>query len=333
MPAMDHNLGLPPVWMGWDPGCAGQSLLLRGGPDSLAAQWGERFAARLLCQQENPALRPCADCSSCRIFAAGQHPDYLRLAPEPGKMLGIEHVRQGLEFLVYTPQLGGRRLLFLGAADYMTSAASNALLKGLEEPPPRAHVLLLADRPFRLLPTIRSRCMRLPDPPADPHACMQYLRFQGVPEEQVVSLCGRYADRPQHALRLWESEWPVRRAEAVVFLLGPVPSSQKEILDRAESWGRDTDRLLLYRELMLELYADLFRIVAGQLDAVSNSDYVESLQRRAGRRPPQELWEDFRQWLVLEEGIRQNLQIRMLLESLLWRWFIQEGRSANGTAV
>ncbi len=332
MSVFDLNLGLAPIWMEWDPGCIGQSLLLRGRADSLAAQWGERLVARVLCQQENPALRPCGDCSSCRIFTVGQHPDFLRLAPESGKMLSIEHVRQGMEFLLYTPQFSERRWLFLDAADRMTPAASNALLKGLEEPPPRAHVLLLADRPFRVLPTIRSRCLRLPDPPADPCACMQYLRSRGVQEEQAVILCGRYADRPGYAFRLWESGWPSQRAEAVAFLLDPVPRSQKDILDRAEMWSRDTDHLLLYRELMLELYADLFRISAGQAYAIRNLDHLEFLQHRAGWWPPQDIWEEFRQWLVLEEGIRQNLQIRMILESLLWRWFIVKG-GADGTAA
>ena len=60
-----------------------------------------------------------------------------------------------------TSGAGGWRVAIIDTADDMNDAAANALLKALEEPPARAMLILLANAPGRLLPTIRSRCQRL----------------------------------------------------------------------------------------------------------------------------------------------------------------------------
>lgn len=74
----------------------------------------------------------------------------------------IDTVRDVGGFLSMTPSEGGWRVVIVDAADEMNRNAANALLKVLEEPPRRAVLLLLAHNPARLLPTIRSRCRRLP---------------------------------------------------------------------------------------------------------------------------------------------------------------------------
>src|SRR5690606_26173862 len=64
-------------------------------------------------------------------------------------------------FLRQTPGEGGWRVVIVDSADEMNANAANALLKLLEEPPPRSLLLLVSHNPGRLLPTIRSRCRRL----------------------------------------------------------------------------------------------------------------------------------------------------------------------------
>jgi DNA polymerase-3 subunit delta' len=100
--------------------------------------------------------------------AAGSHPGLLVLKratnPETGKpmsVLSVAEIRRLSGFFGMTSGAGGWRVAIIDTADDMNDAAANALLKALEEPPARAMLILLANAPGRLLPTIRSRCQRL----------------------------------------------------------------------------------------------------------------------------------------------------------------------------
>ncbi|HRO15195.1 MAG TPA: DNA polymerase III subunit delta', partial [Paracoccus sp. (in: a-proteobacteria)] len=73
----------------------------------------------------------------------------------------VDDIRRLLSFFHLSAAEGGRRVAIIDAADDMNTAAANAVLKMLEEPPRDAVLLLIAHQPARLLPTIRSRCRRL----------------------------------------------------------------------------------------------------------------------------------------------------------------------------
>ena len=79
----------------------------------------------------------------------------------------MDEVRRLAGFFGMTSGAGGWRVAIVDTADDMNDNAANALLKLLEEPPGRAMLLLLSNRPGRLLPTIRSRCQRLDLRPLD----------------------------------------------------------------------------------------------------------------------------------------------------------------------
>ena len=100
-----------------------------------------------------------------RQVASGGHPDLLTVErsvnPQTGKLRGeivVDDVRRLSAFLALTSAAGAWRVVVVDVADEMNRNAANALLKGLEEPPPRTLFLLVSHRPGRLLPTIRSRC-------------------------------------------------------------------------------------------------------------------------------------------------------------------------------
>ena len=106
--------------------------------------------------------------------AAGSHPGLLALKrsvnPNTGKLmsvLSVDEIRRLGGFFGLTSGAGGWRVAIVDTADDMSEAAANALLKLLEEPPSRAMLLLVANMPGRLLPTIRSRCQRLDLRPLD----------------------------------------------------------------------------------------------------------------------------------------------------------------------
>ena len=126
-----------------------------------------------------------------RRVAAGGHADLLvverAVDEKSGKRraeITVDDVRGVREFLSKTPAEGGWRVVVIDSADQMNTNAANAVLKILEEPPSRAMLLLLAHNPGRLLPTIISRCRRLPGKP--------------LGEEDLVRLLARL--RPEMSL-------------------------------------------------------------------------------------------------------------------------------------
>jgi len=179
------------------------ALLIHGmrGVGKLAL--AERIAQLLLCESANEASKPCGACPGCRWFLAGSHPDFRRLEPEvlaqqPAEQTGEEPVEPGgrrakpsiqikidqvlelADFLNVGSHRGKLRVTLVHPAEDMNVHAANALLRGLEEPPPGAVFLLVSHHPSRLLPTIRSRCIALPVPVPPREAALQWLAEQGV---------------------------------------------------------------------------------------------------------------------------------------------------------
>lgn len=141
--------------------------LLLAGPASVGkTTLALDLAAGLLCDAPDPSARPCGTCRACRRVRTRSHPDLHWLAPtEPGRQIVIgreDDPRRGVRHLVaelaLAPLEGRYRVAVLERADRMNEEAQNAFLKTLEEPPPASVIVLCADVPERLLPTIRSRC-------------------------------------------------------------------------------------------------------------------------------------------------------------------------------
>lgn len=136
------------------------------------------FAESLLCERVTVEARACGTCPACGWLAQGNHPDLRLLQPnalgeeeeggevayaEPGKkrpsqQITIDQVRALDDFLHLGTHRHGARLVLLNPAEAMNRATANALLKSLEEPIANTLFILVSSEPYRLLPTIRSRC-------------------------------------------------------------------------------------------------------------------------------------------------------------------------------
>ena len=130
----------------------------------------------ILCKQPTKH-GACGDCQSCKLFNAGNHPDYHRLTSE--KQLGVDKIREGIAKLSGTPQLGNNKVLVIPGAQTMTEAASNALLKTLEEPTVNTYLILLSDRLNGMLPTILSRCEKQLLPVPTEQQIIEWLAADG----------------------------------------------------------------------------------------------------------------------------------------------------------
>ena len=172
------------------------------GPEGIGkATLAYRFARRLFAGPSPDgtlALPPSHP--AFRRVAAGSHADLLtveRAVDEKTKRrraeIVVDDARAVGAFLHLTAAEGGWRVVIVDGADAMNRSAANALLKVLEEPPPRAILLLVASSPGRLLPTIRSRCRRLALDPL-PDALVARLLRGAMPDledvDGVVALAG-----------------------------------------------------------------------------------------------------------------------------------------------
>ncbi len=106
---------------------------------------------------------PCGSCGGCGRARRERHPDITIVAPPEGKrLIPLADVREMDSFLRLAPLESRRRVAIVLEADRLGEPAQNALLKTLEEPPRLAHVILVTTTPGKLLPTVLSRCPRVP---------------------------------------------------------------------------------------------------------------------------------------------------------------------------
>lgn len=207
----------------------------------------------------------CGVCEDCHLLAAGTHPDlhlvYRQLNrehPDPavrgrkGLEIGVDVLRHFvIDRIGLTPRRGRAKVFIIREADRITTAAQNALLKTLEEPPGESVLILLAGALDRLLPTTLSRC--------------QTVRFNGLPAEFVrAKLKELLPDLPSEQV-----EWYARSADGSLGLA----------LERAE------DELFELNQRMLEV---LVRLPQTRSDALVKlwTEESRALGNRYRKRDP-----------------------------------------------
>lgn len=215
----------------WDQACAAiergaHALLIAGARGVGKRDFALHLAARYLCDSASIAGAACGSCESCRWIAAGTHPDFALIEPpvdddDDGNTLaatharsrpiGVDQVRAITELLSLTAHRASGKVIVITPANSLNVAASNALLKNLEEPPAGALFILVADRPAMLLPTVRSRCQSVSIRLHDASSASTWLQSQGVAHPELgLALCG---GAPLEAAAIGaDAAWSRRRA-------------------------------------------------------------------------------------------------------------------------
>lgn len=128
------------------------------GPRGIGKTSTARILAKALCCVKAPTVEPCGVCDSCREIAAGISLDVLEI--DGASNNGVEQVRELRENVRYAPTRGKYKIYIIDEVHMLTSAAFNALLKTLEEPPEHVKFIFATTEPQKVLPTILSRCQR-----------------------------------------------------------------------------------------------------------------------------------------------------------------------------
>ncbi|HST74992.1 MAG TPA: DNA polymerase III subunit delta' [Acetobacteraceae bacterium] len=296
---------------------------LLAGPSGIGkATLAFRFARRLLAgvpsEGDTLALDPAHPVF--RRVAAGSHADLLtveRAYDEKRKrtrtQIAVDDIRKINGFMGLTPAEGGWRVVVVDGAEDMNQNAANALLKVLEEPPPRAVLLLVCDAPGRLLPTIRSRCRRLRLSPLG-EADMDRLLAAYLPDvaaEERGRLATLGEGSPGRALTLAEEEG-LRLAGLVDEILGELPGLRPARgYEVADALGRSETAFSTFMDLLRgSLSAAVREVVRGRGDGE---------QARLVAARPLDAWGDV--WHALtrlqDETERFNLDKRQAILSSL----------------
>ncbi len=122
---------------------------------------GKTTMARILAKAvncENPEKAPCGECSNCIAAINGVHPDIIEI--NAANETHVEDIRDLIERSRLAPMQGKHKIYIVDEVHQLSSAASSALLKTLEEPPENVIFILATTDPQKLLPTIISRCQR-----------------------------------------------------------------------------------------------------------------------------------------------------------------------------
>lgn len=166
-----------------------------GGEQLLAA-----LTRRFMCRRSS-GDEPCGTCHDCRLMLAGSHPDFYTLAPLEGNRINIDQIREINDKINQHAQQNGHKVVYIKGAELLTEAASNALLKTLEEPRPDTYFMLQSEQADHLLVTIYSRCQvwRINTP--NEEMAVQWLRSQTTQEtsEMLTALAMNFG-RPPAAL-------------------------------------------------------------------------------------------------------------------------------------
>jgi len=300
----------------------GHAYLLTGPKGVGRCMMALQFAQALNCLQPPEPGQPCGVCRVCKQIAQMQHPDLSVVQAEnEGGTLKVEQVRSLQHTLSLSPYEARYRVALLLRFEEANANAQNALLKTLEEAPPRVILILTADNAENLLPTIVSRC--------------EVLRLRPLPVEQLQLELGKRQVEPNlarllahlsggrlgYALNLLSSPAALEHRRTLlddmVRLLG---ATRRERFAYAELISKDREALRKAYLTWLSFWRDLvLRIVAAETPLVNldMQDTLDLLARRISLPVACARIAD------LERAVRRleaNLNPRLLTEVLLLDW-------------
>jgi len=278
-----------------------------------------RFAQALNCQTPSAVGIPCGVCRDCKQIESMKHPDLTLVQSDAeGGTLKVDQIREARKALILKPYMSKYRVALFLRFHEANDNAANALLKTLEEAPSYAVLILTADNPEQLLPTIISRCEVLRLRPLRVEEIQRALENRGVENNRAKLIAHISGGRMGYALRLIENDALLeRREERLNDLLTLLPASRVIKFAYADKLSRDKDSMRQTILFWLSYWRDVMLRTAQAETILVNVDRNVEIEDLADRT---DLSSARRVVSGLEEALEKldrNVNSRMLAEVLL----------------
>jgi DNA polymerase-3 subunit delta' len=313
------------------------ALLFHGPPGIGKFLAARRLALGLLCARGDVAA-PCGVCGPCKRVLSGGHGDLLLVdvLDDPakdrreeltiGRVVRRDDSPDGPtieEFLALRAGEGGWRIVIVREAERMNGEAQNALLKTLEEPPENALLILESSQIAGLLPTIRSRCVRIEFARVPSEAIASVLSAHGVPAEQAARTARWSGGSPGQALALARNAASDLRDLLVALLTGRSSAFEtaRAVWElEGEFEGRtakaiERERLRFVLDFWISVLGDLAAVSAGRPSAAAAHGDLADVWRGAElARGPAARRRALETLLALRADIDDNIDPPTLLD-------------------
>lgn len=286
-----------------------------------------KFAQALNCMQPPEKGGFCGTCRNCRQIQSLTYPDLSLLLPEEGhKDILIGQVRSLQHTLALTPYAGTYRVALLPDFQQATVQASNALLKTLEEPSDKVVLLLTANAPEALLPTIVSRCEVVRLRPSSIESTQKFLEMnKGFLADQASLFAHLSGGRVGAAIRMAEDPNVLLHRQDYLESLLEILSSQRDerfklVEQLVKSCDRSRQALNEVLLIWLSFWRDIFLRSTGGALPIINIDYERQIERLSS----QLISEHARALIVAHEEAQKQLDAyvntQLLFENLVLQW-------------
>lgn len=268
-----HEAVVESIRTAWAAGRLPHALMLQGADGLGKKHFAAWLAAAVLCEQSQAALKFCGACASCKLIAAGSHPDLVWVAPEEDKtQISVDQIRAVSERLSKTSFRRGYKIAIVEPAHQMTPGAANSLLKTLEEPTRDSLLILITSRPSALMPTVRSRCQKITVRRPSTEDALRWLQ-QETGKSAPPAVLEFAGGAPLRALEFSDGRFTsldeeMRRAVAQLL------SGQSDVTQVASEWAKEAlnDRLT---------WLDLWLASAARGHLAGNAEHITFPERSA----------------------------------------------------
>ncbi len=296
------------------------ALLLHGPKGIGKSDFAIDFAHWLLCEQPL-ADTACGQCKACLLVKAESNPDLLYLRPEEaGKAIKVDQIRELINKISLTGHGQGYRVIIISPADALNINASNSLLKTLEEPPENTVLILISDKPSKLMATIRSRTQMVRfDLPSEDQS-LQWLKQQNVANPELVLKLS--AGAPLAAVAMAKDDGLEIR-DKLFRNWQDLATGNADALESAAMWLKEGFKVLgnLPLNWVSSWLMDMIRsLQGGHINNMANVDYTQTLQKLAGQV-------DLKSVFGLLDRLNDTIRLTdspanqlMLVEGLLLHW-------------
>lgn len=264
---------------------------------------GKTTTARLLakavnCLDDDLSRRPCGSCEPCQAVAQGHFLDLIEI--DAASNTSVDDVRDLREKINFAPNLGRYKVYIIDEVHMLSTAAFNALLKTLEEPPPHAIFVLATTEVHKIPPTVLSRCQR--------------HEFRRIPLQEIV----------RQLTRIAEAEGILAESEALTYIARQASGALRDaisLLDQLASTGRPITLALTQEVLGTATSQAVMGVVEAWLErqAGRGLEYIHAALDGGSeaRQMSRQIVDYLRDLLLLKMGDVQALEVSAEMKTRL----------------